>query len=430
MISPCAAAQIPSRSLLRRLVLVGLLAIAINSLIAWILSGWLHQLIARSGLLSLTAEFTLTTLMSMLSFVPLVLVLAWPVMRKDLKWLVESLRTHESTISRHLVRECNLVGELEQVSPYVAIMNRQLDGVMTQTETSVMQVIGQLDQLSRESQGQVNRIEQTMQNGLKLTAVLSEQSNCNREVIDILNHHLATQHEELSRNMKRIRSLSDEVRGLAPLVDVIGEIAKQTNLLALNAAIEAARAGEAGRGFSVVADEVRKLSNQTADAASMISVKISAATRRAEDELSIVNQAIESQQASSDLQRIIDEITEIERVFVDSSQMLLDVMQGVETGNRDMVVLLSDAMGQLQFQDVVRQRVQQVTSALTGLDEHLQALTRRMADPQWDGQSEHPLQQRLDAHLDSYVMHSQREAHAAVTGKTDTDDARPAIELF
>ncbi len=111
--------------------------------------------------------------------------------------------------------------------------------------------------------------------------------------------------------------------------------------------------------------------------------------------------------------------------------MLLDVIIAVDAGNKEAINRLSEALGFLQFQDVLRQRVEQVEIAIKELDEHFLVMAQRFPDPEWDGQLSPTVKQRMEGHLDRYVMTSQRDTHRAVTGTvTSNDDNRPQIELF
>ena len=422
--------EFPRSGIYSRLALSALAATMLNVLIAWFCSAWLHDNILYPSGISITGENTITTLLSMLSFVPLTLMFAWPFLRREIVLLNYLLRNGHSQLATERQRKGVVQGELNQVTPFVEIMTRQLEGSIKDAESNMMAVVDQIVRVNENSRAQVARIQESMQNGMQLTEVMQQQSGYNREVIDVLNSHVREQMSHLTSNLGRIQSLSSEMGALSPLVGLIANIAKKTNLLALNAAIEAARAGEEGKGFAVVADEVRKLSIQTADAATTIAQKINAATLRVENEVDSAKEAIAARESSSDLERIISEIGGMESRFSEGSRLLLNVMNGVETSNNEMVARLSEALGYLQFQDVVRQRLEQVQFALHELDEHLLILGQQLTDPAWDGTVQPTLKARLDGHLDRYVMDSQRNAHSAVTGGESVVSSRPSIELF
>ena len=95
-----------------------------------------------------------------------------------------------------------------------------------------------------------------------------------------------------------VSGLSEAVRKINAVTQLINDIANQTNLLALNATIEAARAGEQGAGFAGGGAEGKTLSQQTEKATREITAKVQ----------QIQNDAIE---ATSAIAGIVSTISEL-----------------------------------------------------------------------------------------------------------------------
>jgi methyl-accepting chemotaxis protein len=235
----------------------------------------------------------------------------------------------------------------------------------------------------------------------------------------------------MQSNLKRIEGLADEVGALTPLIKVITSIAQQTSLLALNAEIEAVRAGSAGRGFGVVAIEVRKLAVLSTRAAADIANKINSTCKRVDGELAETRASLDMYESNTGMQSLMSGLAEMQQEFTHNSGMLLTVISEVDASYEESITRLSEALGHIQFQDVMRQRMEHVQEALTEMREHLQMLADSPENPEWDGRLEHSFKSLLAAHLGQYKMASQTATHLAVAGGV-SGSARsgPAIELF
>ncbi|NLK87095.1 MAG: methyl-accepting chemotaxis protein [Clostridiaceae bacterium] len=91
--------------------------------------------------------------------------------------------------------------------------------------------------------------------------------------------------------VKEITELSQYVKNIDKITNILRGIADQTNLLSLNAEIEAARAGNAGVGFAVVADEIRKLAERSNKHTKDIQLLLENINRQAQSSVRLVNDA-------------------------------------------------------------------------------------------------------------------------------------------
>ena len=314
---------------------------------------------------------------------------------------------------------------------YIDVVHEQIGDSLAESEREVVKVIEEIGALTANSLEKREQIAHSIQSGKALTENTRARIGKNREVVGGIEVRMQEWTSETRSNFARIDGLAAEVQALTPLIRVITSIAQQTSLLALNAEIEAGRAGNAGRGFGVVANEVRKLAVHATEAAADITRKINATWKKASEELADARISLEKREADTAVQTLLGGLGQMETEFSRNSELLLEVIAGVDAGYQECVDQLSQALGHIQFQDVMRQRMEHVQEALREMREHLQDLATRPDDQNWDGQLKCTFKSLLDAHLGRYRMASQTMTHMAIAGKTGKQDhSRPSIELF
>ena len=321
--------------------------------------------------------------------------------------------------------------ELKDSKSYIDVMREQIGDSLAESEREVMAVIEQIGLLIAQSNVQRANIAQSIRSGRELTESTHLRVENNKQIIVAIEMQLQQQTVELKSNFERIQNLAGEVDALTPLIKVITSIAQQTSLLALNAEIEAARAGSAGRGFAVVAFEVRKLSVLTTKAAADMAEKINSTCKKVDGEMAEARASLDQHEADNSMTRLIDDLTGMQQDFNNNGQLLLQVITEVDASYEESVNRLSQALGHIQFQDVMRQRMEHVQEALVEMRDHMQSMSGRMADFGWQGKFDRTFKEILAAHLSRYRMASQTRTHHAVAGgSSNSDNSRPAIELF
>ncbi|HSZ15492.1 MAG TPA: methyl-accepting chemotaxis protein [Terracidiphilus sp.] len=314
---------------------------------------------------------------------------------------------------------------------YIDVVHEQIGDSLAESEREVVKVIEEIGALTAHSMEKREQIAHSIESGKALTENTRVRLGKNREVVGGIELRMQEWTSEMRANFARMEGLATEVHALTPLIRVITSIAQQTSLLALNAEIEAGRAGSAGRGFGVVANEVRKLAVHATEAAADITRKINATWKRASEELADARISLAKREADTAVQTLLGGLGQMQAEFSRNSELLLEVIAGVDASYQECVDQLSQALGHIQFQDVMRQRMEHVQEALLEMREHLQDLATRPDDRNWDGQLKCTFKSLLDAHLGRYRMASQTMTHMAVAGNTGKQDhSRPPIELF
>ena len=106
-----------------------------------------------------------------------------------------------------------------------------------------------------------------------------------------------------------------------------------------------------------------------------------------------------------------------------------DTLSKVESENESISHTLIDAIGGIQFQDVIRQQLEQLISMAEMVSEHMRTVRAALDEPQGDF-SLTSLSQKLDDLFGSYVVEFQCATHLSAQGQDVATKPAPRIELF
>ena len=407
-------------SLIRKLLAAMIAAIAIAGAIGWFCSPWLHETVLAPAGVSFAGEIAITTLLSMLTLIPLALLIFWPFAHREFDWLMATFKEREQAkdvLARMKAEQATLL--MDNHLRLDKAIGDQLNEVVNNTDSSAMALILHVRKLHDDAASLLNYLANS---SVSAHDMEKEIEGVVASIVQISNfvQELPTMIRADVQNVQK--AAIKEIDGLAGFINVIKDISKQTDLLALNAAIEAARAGEAGRGFAVVALEVRKLSERSAKAAIMIENGLSGAQRTMQEGLKMG--LMDKQMAEAG--EIVNSIHKLQGHYDDIRQYYKTLFVVVTEHNTNLATEIAEILGHIQYQDVVRQRIERVESAMVQRNGLLKELPLKLGEPKAD-LIELPVQ--MQTVLDEYLANEARHA-PAIANATGQAQGLPKMELF
>ena len=322
--------------------------------------------------------------------------------------------------------------ELTTFRKFIGVIRGQLANVVSETEHAAYDISDRLQAID----SVVTQLDELVKESSQASVATSRDSTRhveqNQVLLQRMRRFIQERESEALDDQRRIEQVIGEAQSLNSLISLIRRISRQTNLLALNAAIEAARAGEAGRGFAVVADEVRKLSQETESAVTEMSqgIQTVAQSIRSQFENKLLDSAIAEQRAT--LTEFSDYLFQLSTGYQELVDADYRVSQSMKESSTELAGMFMDVLASVQFQDITRQQIETVFSALDRLAAHAELLAGRLTETEGKSDEFVPLAHHLDELYESYVMAQQRQTHqdAASSGNVMAVKTGPKVELF
>ncbi|CAH2031209.1 methyl-accepting chemotaxis protein [Trichlorobacter ammonificans] len=325
-----------------------------------------------------------------------------------------------------------MMRELHGALQKTATLNRShLENVISQTNDAAEQIVTTLQLLDRTTGDLIRGMSAFGTDISQSMARSNEVLANNSQMLRAIEQHQADREAAARLERERVQSIVGSVEKLTGLVSHIRDISDQTNLLALNAAIEAARAGEAGRGFAVVADEVQRLSSTVDKTANQIGQGMKEMAALIDREFS--NKQADAQQRAEQEQfrQIHHQLLQLEESARSIETTVCSTINELDLTSRRIEQAVIEALSNIQFQDITRQKLELVIGMLEDFARHMATLTDELSQGDASIERVKSGMFAIESIFSRYVMDEQREVHARAVGGGQSQSSRlPAIELF
>lgn len=393
-------------SRLRQVATVGLLVIGLYAIAAMLLPGNIELFGLGIAVLCLLVGILLWTCISAIGTQATQLIAS-----------LEQLRVAVPASQRFCHQLAELINTDQQLERKV---QKNLDDVIHVTDEATHLIIGRVGGLAATANQLVEYLEKAKFGG-NLEGEIKERSNAVENLVRMLKGRLES-------DLEKVFSMTQSILAMTGKVGVISTIADQTNLLALNAAIEAARAGDAGRGFAVVASEIRKLAQDAASAAQDIEssmLKARAALEEGFDDA--YRKRVESD--THEAQQVLETIQKLGGNYTETQAFYSALMAVMTECNAELVQGISELLGDVQFQDVIRQSIERMQAVRHQRDGIFQRTAEQLSALELSGIDLLSLREAL--HM-LYVEFGQEEERHKSVGDGPQATGMPGlkIELF
>ena len=380
-------------------------------------------------------NFSLTQMIIAASMTMLIGTSCWCIAIKALLSLVANIdgayAAYSSTCGDQPAAFAEVSGYIAKTVAATCRLNRShLENVMDNTAEAASGIVHKLADID----ANLNQLLSGMDDFIQETSANLEKSNevlgQNATMVASIEGHLQKRKIEMEEERIRVVSIVNSVEGMEELVTHIRDISDQTNLLALNAAIEAARAGNAGRGFAVVADEVQRLSATADRTATQIGKGIKEMANLINTQFNTKISSDNSAEEAERLSMLRGQLLSLEESVRHVQGSVVATVQSLRNKSDTINSMVIQTMGTIQFQDITRQKIEQVNMIMDELSANLGRITVQISGQEFDPARIRDELIRFEKIFDSYVMDDQRIVHGKAVGTVTATSSLASIELF